>query len=140
MDQRVKFFITICVCIAVLALFFFATREITNLTGHAITGSSIGELGNQSIGSENNALAKCLTEKGAKMYGAYWCPHCNDQKTEFGSAFQYITYVECDPQGQNANPQACSDAGVGGYPTWVIDGKKYEGAQSLDNLKSLAGC
>jgi len=25
-------------------------------------------------------FAKCLTENGAKMYGAYWCTHCENQK------------------------------------------------------------
>ena len=39
-------------------------------------------------------LAKHLTEEGAVMYGAYWCPHCSDQKQSFGKAFKYIQYVE----------------------------------------------
>jgi thiol-disulfide isomerase/thioredoxin len=25
-------------------------------------------------------FAKCLTDNGAKFYGAFWCPHCQAQK------------------------------------------------------------
>lgn len=84
-------------------------------------------------------LAKYMTEKGAVMYGAYWCPHCANQKATFGEAFKYVKYVECDPSGQNANPALCQAKGVKGYPTWEIDGKTYEGEQSLAQLASLTG-
>ena len=30
--------------------------------------------------SQYDGFAKCLSENGVKMYWAYWCPHCNDQK------------------------------------------------------------
>lgn len=29
-------------------------------------------------------LARHLAEIGAKKYGAYWCPHCHEQKEPFG--------------------------------------------------------
>jgi 2-hydroxychromene-2-carboxylate isomerase len=32
--------------------------------------------------------------------------------------------------------QACSDIGIRGFPTWVINGKNYEGEQSLENLEA----
>ncbi|VVB59249.1 Uncharacterised protein [uncultured archaeon] len=95
------------------------------------------------IGASNDAkdnLAKCLTSKGVKMYGAYWCPHCANQKQVWGSSFKYIDYVECDPNGANANPQACKDAGISGYPTWIINGLKYPGEEDLGTLAKLAGC
>jgi hypothetical protein len=42
------------------------------------------------------ALAQCLADKGATFYGAYWCPHCNNQKLAFGSrASKKLPYVEC---------------------------------------------
>ena len=85
-------------------------------------------------------LAQCLTQKGVVMYGAYWCPHCANQKAEFGPSFQYINSVECDPNGDNANPQLCQEKGVTGYPTWEINGQMYSGEQSLERLASLAGC
>ena len=30
-------------------------------------------------------FAKCLNEKGLKLYGASWCPHCQEQKQMFES-------------------------------------------------------
>ena len=37
-----------------------------------------------------DSFAKCLSAKGVKMYGAWWCPHCKDQKESFGYSFQYV--------------------------------------------------
>lgn len=46
------------------------------------------------------SLAHRLKEAGAKMYGAFWCTHCYDQKQEFGrQAMAEFPYVECFPQG-----------------------------------------
>ena len=46
------------------------------------------------------ALAKHLKETGAKMYGAFWCSHCLDQKLLFGSeAVKEMPYIECFPDG-----------------------------------------
>src|ERR1041385_8352379 len=47
-----------------------------------------------------DSFAQCVSAKGARMYGAWWCPHCADQKELFGFAFQYVNYVECSPPGQ----------------------------------------
>jgi hypothetical protein len=45
-------------------------------------------------------LAKRLAEVGAKMYGAFWCSHCYDQKDDFGAAaMREFPYVECFPEG-----------------------------------------
>lgn len=85
------------------------------------------------------ALARHLTATGAVMYGAYWCPHCNDQKEMFGAAFQHISYVECDPKGQGANPRLCQEKGIRGYPTWELGGRLYEGALPLEVLARLSG-
>ena len=93
------------------------------------------------------ALARHLQQVGAKMYGAYWCPHCHAQKERFGkeataeilgSTAQPV-YVECSPQGRSA-PQAtvCQEAGIGVYPTWLIGGEKYEGNLSLQKLAELS--
>ncbi|MGE5446136.1 MAG: vitamin K epoxide reductase family protein [Ignavibacteriales bacterium] len=84
------------------------------------------------------SLAKHLTEVGATMYGAYWCPHCMEQKELFGEAFKYINYVECDPMGRRANPALCNEKGIKGYPTWEIKGNFYPGVRSLEELSNLS--
>jgi hypothetical protein len=95
---------------------------------------------NSSKPGNYDKLAQCLSAKGAKMYGAYWCSHCADQKKEFGTSFKYIDYIECDPQGANSKTALCQEMGVQGYPTWIINGQLYPGKQSFDQLASYSGC
>ncbi|MFH1728186.1 MAG: protein disulfide isomerase family protein [Pseudomonadota bacterium] len=82
-----------------------------------------------------NTFAQCLSEKDAKMYGTDWCSHCKTQKKMFENSFDYVDYTDCD-----WNKDECSKAGIEGYPTWIINNKKYTGEQSLERLASLTGC
>jgi uncharacterized membrane protein len=88
----------------------------------------------------NIALAEHLTEKGIKMYGAFWCGACLTQKQLFGKeAVAKLTYIECDPKGENPQPQLCQAAKIQSYPTWEIDGQLYVGVRSLEELSQLSG-
>lgn len=81
------------------------------------------------------SLAEHLTEVGAIKYGAFWCPHCYDQKQLFGKeAFAKINYIECAEEGQNAQPDVCSQANLEGFPTWDVKGERYSGTQTLQQL------
>lgn len=88
--------------------------------------------------SPEGQLAQHLTDTGAVMYGAYWCPHCSDQKAMFGDAVEKITYVECAEGGENAQPQLCQERGIQGFPTWEINGELHPGSRSLDELAALS--
>lgn len=89
----------------------------------------------------NDAFATCIDNSGATFYGAFWCPHCADQKEEFGDSKDLLPYVECDPGGKNANPEACAAAGVEQYPTWIFaDGTKVTGVQSFQELSEATSC
>ncbi|NEN88790.1 MAG: hypothetical protein F6K48_07600 [Okeania sp. SIO3H1] len=86
------------------------------------------------------ALAEHLTEVGAKMYGAYWCGHCKDQKQLFGQeAVSKLNYIECDPKGKNPQQSSCIAANITAYPTWKINGQSYEGTISLEDLAQYSG-
>ncbi|MDR5640066.1 MULTISPECIES: hypothetical protein [unclassified Thermosynechococcus] len=84
-------------------------------------------------------LANHLKKINAKMYGAYWCPACMKQKELFGSAFKSINYIECDARGTNGQPELCKQANIRAYPTWEINGKRYEGVYPLEGLAQLSG-
>lgn len=85
-------------------------------------------------------LAKCLKDKGAKFYGASWCPHCNAQKEMFGDAAKLLPYIECS-DASGAKNKACTDAKVTGYPTWIFaDGKRVSGEVSIEQLRAYAKC
>lgn len=88
----------------------------------------------QSTGQYDD-FAKCLTEKGVKMYGTEWCSHCKNQKALFGESFKYVDFVDCD-----AMKELCLDAGVRGYPTWYINSTLHAGEQSLSDLSKMSGC
>ncbi|MDO8622454.1 MAG: hypothetical protein Q7R80_04445, partial [bacterium] len=76
-----------------------------------------------------DGFAACLKEKGATMYGTYWCPYCKKQKELFGRSFSRAKYVECAmPGNPRAQAPVCRDAGVQSYPTWIFaDGSKEVG-------------
>jgi uncharacterized membrane protein/glutaredoxin len=80
-------------------------------------------------------LAEHLSTVDAKFYGASWCPHCAEQKEMFGSSNKRLPYVECSPGGGDA-PQApiCKEKDIKSYPTWIINGERYTGTQSLEQL------
>jgi hypothetical protein len=88
-----------------------------------------------------NVFAQCLTAKQVRMYGAYWCPHCADQKEMFGSSFHYITYKECGVRGSRQESDGCIRAGVKHFPTWQFaDGERVEGTLPLKTLAEKTGC
>lgn len=90
-------------------------------------------------GEAEIALAEHLTAIGAKKYGAFWCPHCYEQKQLFGkTAFDKINYIECDPRGIDPQPETCQQAGVQSYPSWEINGEMYRGTQPLERLAEIS--
>lgn len=86
------------------------------------------------------ALAVHLQESGARFYGAYWCPHCQEQKELFGASAERLPYVECSPQGRSGpKALACASRGITNYPTWIIDGQRRTGVLQPRTLAALSG-
>jgi glutaredoxin len=103
--------------------------------------AACGPKGSTSGTGKYTEIAKCLTEKGVKFYGAFWCPHCADQKKILGDDMKYINYVECDPKGENAKAEECQKAGVERYPTWFFPGQGLEvGVHTPEDLAKKANC
>jgi uncharacterized membrane protein len=118
---------------------------IGTLAMYAPLNSPVAEVGNgynitTASAPANITLAEHLTDIDAKMYGAYWCNHCQTQKALFGQeAVSKMPYIECDASGKNPQPQLCQAANVPGYPTWEINGERYSGVQSLSDLARVSG-
>ena len=96
-----------------------------------------------------DAFARCLADKQFKMYGAYWCPHCAEQKENFGASFKNVPYVECGIPGnpRGGETQQCKDEGIKRFPTWVLpptaanpQWERQERVFSLEELSSRSGC
>ena len=85
-------------------------------------------------------LAEHLHASGAKFYGASWCPDCTAQKKAFGVSAARLPYVECSPNGRNGGVAfECTSAGIGGYPTWVIDGAHHVEMIEPERLAGMTG-
>ena len=86
-------------------------------------------------------LAQCLKDKGATFYGAFWCPHCQKEKSWFGSSTKYLPYVECSNPDGHTQTQVCIDKKITGYPTWIFtDGSQLTGEVPLDQLAQKTSC
>ena len=88
----------------------------------------------------SRALAIHLAESGAVMYGAHWCDHCVQQKNLFGGSADRLPYVECStgPQGSPQTAQ-CRNRQIRSYPTWFINGQRYEELLTQARLATLSG-
>jgi len=88
-----------------------------------------------------DSFAQCLTDKGATFYGAYWCPHCANQKNLFGSSMKNVNYVECSLPNKAGQTEICIQKNITGYPTWEFaDGNRTYGEQSFEKLSQKTGC
>lgn len=87
-----------------------------------------------------DTFAQCITDAGAKFYGAYWCPHCQSQKKLFNNS-KKLPYVECSTPNGQAQVQECIDKKITSYPTWIFaDGSIGDGEQSLAQLSEKTSC
>jgi len=130
--------------IAVGLLFGF----IIGLVGGTMTELPLTTVQGQTL----DEFAQCLTDKGIEMYGAHWCPWCQEQEKLFGmtsitelGSFEYIDYIECGedvPEGWKftTDIQKCQSAGISGFPSWKYNGEIMSGMQSLEKLSEWSGC
>ncbi|OGZ68813.1 MAG: hypothetical protein A3D44_02345 [Candidatus Staskawiczbacteria bacterium RIFCSPHIGHO2_02_FULL_42_22] len=86
-------------------------------------------------------LAQCIKDKGAVFYGAFWCPHCQNEKKLFGNSARYLPYVECSTPDSNGQLKVCADQNIKVYPTWrFADGSSEEGELTVQQLADKTGC
>lgn len=86
-------------------------------------------------------FAQCLKDKDVVFYGAFWCPHCQNQKAMFGKSAKLLPYVECSTPDGKSQIQICKDKNIEGYPTWEFaDGSRESGEVSLSRLSEKTSC
>ncbi len=107
----------------------------------AIGGLVGGRYWNEAQPGKYDQFAQCIQESGATFYGAFWCPHCEDQRNMFGASQQFLPYVECSTPDRQNQTQACIDAEIKSYPTWVLaDGERITGTQTFERLAEITSC
>ncbi len=93
-----------------------------------------------------DALAKCIKEKGAIFYGAFWCPHCQAQKARFGKSASYLPYVECSTPDSRGQTPICIEKDIKTYPTWYFPTSTPSGFEivtgeiEIDDLAKRTSC
>tara|TARA_Y100000310_G_C20606724_1_gene775882 strand:+ start:273 stop:662 length:390 start_codon:yes stop_codon:yes gene_type:complete len=97
------------------------------------------------VSGELDDFAKCLNEKGLKMYGSYTCAICKKQRELFGPSFELVGEIECHPRGENPETERCLKMDIKKTPTWILeeDGveiKRLDGYQTIETLSELSGC
>ncbi len=90
-------------------------------------------------------FAQCLVTNGVKFYGAFWCPHCQQQEQWLDASRQKLAdeglYQECSNAAGTGQTQLCIDQKIDSYPTWILkDGTRLVGEQSLADLSAKTGC
>lgn len=79
-------------------------------------------------------IAQCIGSNSL-VYVSSTCHVCAEQKAMFGDYYKYLNTIDCVTDGIK-----CSEANINGVPTWIIDGKRSVGLQSIKKLMSLTGC
>ena len=93
--------------------------------------------------SKYDQFAICLKDKGAIFYGAFWCPHCQNQKALFGKSAKLLPYLECSTPDGRGQLQVCKDANIQTYPTWQFNASttdRLTGEISLATLAEKTSC
>jgi glutaredoxin len=104
-----------------------------------VAARNMSETQTETVTGKYDDFAQCLTDAGAKFYGAWWCPHCNDQKKLFENS-KKLPYIECSTPSKQPL-QVCIDAGVESFPTWIFsDGSKLEGLHQFEDLAAKTNC
>lgn len=82
-------------------------------------------------------LTKHLGVNGMVLYGSSQSAETKQQKDLFGDVSNDIDYVDCDAATNSSNPDECIGQNITVYPTWVFEGAKYEGIQTLSELAKI---
>lgn len=112
------------------------------LIGVAFVGGVVFLIATPGKAGKLDAFAKCITDSGAKFYGAFWCPHCQRQKARFGASAHLLPYIECSTPDGQSQTQVCNDKGIQTYPTWYFANATTSvvGEQELTDLARETGC
>ena len=79
-------------------------------------------------------VAKCIGSN-SQLYVQLGCHFCAEQEQIFGDSWKYLNVTDC-----YYNASLCNSLNIQGTPTWIVNGTKYLGVQSIDKLKQLTGC
>ena len=85
---------------------------------------------------ELKSFVNCLQDNGVVIYGADWCPYCQQLVSSLGGKeIVGSMYVNCEEQ-----ENLCQEKEIGSYPTILINDQKYEKSRSFEAFAQETGC
>jgi hypothetical protein len=131
-----------------LSLLFLVSIFVVNFSGCVPAASKSfksDDLKNQLITDKKESaevkLAKCMTQKGIKLYTSRTCPHCTTQKEMFKDGLEYLSNTDCLKPDGSGWSDVCTVAGIEAVPTWIfVNADKVTGTTALNILAEKAGC
>lgn len=144
MKKQTKTFLSVVALVAIAGLFATYLIGKSSLTDSnkkfsQNANGKVAGVTTESNGDYLNRLAKHLAQSGMVLYGSYNCADCLSQQDLFGESAKYLNYVECDSTRSDANTEECLGQKIETYPTWIYQGEKYPGIQSLADLAKRSG-
>lgn len=88
----------------------------------------------QSNNGTDNKIVLCIAEN-SKMYITPTCGVCAAQKQILGENLDKFEIINCA-----TNREECIEKQITYVPTWIINGEKVVGKQTLEQLKILTNC
>lgn len=97
---------------------------------------------------EYDTFAQCLYDSGMRMYGSATCSFCERQRQMFGTSFEHIREIECDPRNPMPQTERCIARNIEATPTWIRENPetgetlhRFEpGVVQLERLAEVSGC
>ncbi len=82
---------------------------------------------------------KCIA-KNSELYVLKTCSHCAQQKIMLRNYIDLFEITDCGD-----NTKKCVEDGIieddkVSIPSWIINGEKYTGVRTIEQLKELTGC
>ncbi len=127
MNTQQKVLLSFGILVVLIFGLYFFTDWFSKVTGY-FTGED-----------ERTKLAKCLDEKEAEFYGGIYCKDCERQLTLFGSAVEFLQYVECETNTEGEIiDEKCKN--IREIPAWYINKNIVYGYKDLKELEEISGC
>jgi len=82
----------------------------------------------------NDEIAKCIAGK-SKAIISKTCTACARQEEILGENFKYFDIIDI-----TEHPEVVEQYKIEGVPTWIINGEKYTGVKTIEELRELTGC
>ena len=125
MEKKYKrILVTIAAGAVLLFAFYFLTDAITKYTGYAFSEES-----------KQSDFEKCLIEKDIKLYINSADSYETISKMSVKDNINKISIKNCLNDNRD-----CIEKNINNFPTWIIDGERFEEDLTDSKLIELSGC